>query len=86
VTTVTTPATAQPPYAGQVVSETAVSSLLPPRVRTVIYLLTVVAAAVYAVLEADMELRTGVKAGYAGWNAFAAAVAASNTISTFRRT
>lgn len=55
-----------------------IGELFPPRVRAAVYLITVVAAAVYAVIEAQIDLHWGWQAAYAGWNAFAGTIAVSN--------
>lgn len=58
---------------------TAVGELLGPRVRAVIYVLTVMLAAAYATVEANVDLHWGVMAAYAAWNAGAGVLAVSNT-------
>lgn len=60
-------------------TNTAVGDLVPPRIRALVYLLTVMLAAAYVVAEANVALHWGWVAGYAAWNAGAAALAVSNT-------
>lgn len=60
-------------------TNTAVGDLVPPRARAVVYLVTVMLAAAYAVIEANIDLHWGWQAGYAAWNAVAGVLAVSNT-------
>lgn len=62
----------------------AVADLFTPRQRAVIYLLSVIAAPAYAVIEANAGLHWGVAAGYAAWNGLVGIVAVSNTPTTNR--
>jgi predicted neutral ceramidase superfamily lipid hydrolase len=62
----------------------AVADLFTPRQRSLIYLLSVVAAAAYAVVAANTELHYGILAAYAGWNALVGLLAVSNTPSMRR--
>ena len=55
------------------------TTLLPPRARAVIYVITVILAAAYAVIEANTDLHYGWMAAYAGWNAGAGVLAVANT-------
>lgn len=55
------------------------ADLVPAPVRAVVYLLTVMLAAAYAVIEANTHLHWGWQAGYAAWNALAGALAVANT-------
>lgn len=59
-----------------------VAELVPARVRAVVYVLTVMLAAAYAVITANVDLHWGWEAGYAAWNALAGVLAAANTKST----
>lgn len=61
---------------------TALGRIFPPAVRAMIYLTTVMLAAAYAVVEANVDLHWGWMAGYAAWNAGAAVLAAVNTTAT----
>lgn len=58
---------------------TALSSILAPRQRAIVYVLSVMLAAAYAVVEANVDLHWGVMAGYAAWNAGVGVLAVSNT-------
>ena len=60
----------------------AVADLFSPRTRTVIYLLSVVLAAAFGVVTANVDLHWAILAGYAGWNAGVGLIAVSNTPST----
>ncbi len=51
---------------------------VPELVRKIVYLLTAIFAAVYVVAEANVEIHWGWMAAYAGWNAMAGVLAASN--------
>ena len=53
-------------------------SWLNAKVRSIIYMVTVMLAAAYAVVEANVNVHWGVQAAYAGWNALVAALAVSN--------
>jgi hypothetical protein len=57
----------------------AISDLFPPRLRAVIYVITVMLAPAYAVIEANTNLHFGWQAAYAAWNGLAGALAVSNT-------
>lgn len=57
----------------------AIAGLFPPRARAVIYVLTVMLSAAYAVIVASVDLHWGWQAAYAAWNALAGALAVSNT-------
>lgn len=54
------------------------SELIPPRARALIYLATVMLAAAYAVITANIDLEWWWQAGYAAWNALAGTIAAAN--------
>jgi hypothetical protein len=56
--------------------------MFPAKVRAVIYLVTVMLAAAYAVVESNVNLHWGWQAGYAAWNALAGVLAVSNTPGT----
>ena len=58
------------------------STLLPPAVRAILYVITVGLAAAYAVVEANVDLHFGFVAGYASWNAMIGALAVSNVNTT----
>ena len=60
----------------------AVADLFSPRTRTVIYLLSVVLAAAFGVVTANVDLHWAILAGYAGWNAGVGLIAVSNTPSS----
>ena len=51
---------------------------IPAQARALVYLITVMLAAFYAVVEANIDLHWGWQAGYAAWNAGAAVLAAAN--------
>jgi hypothetical protein len=54
------------------------SSLLPARARSILYVVSVMLAAGYAVVEANATLHYGITAAYAMWNAGIAVLAVSN--------
>lgn len=57
---------------------TALGAIFPPRARALIYLATVMLAAAYAVVEANIDLHWGWLAAYAAWNAGTGVLAAVN--------
>lgn len=60
-------------------ANTAVADIVTPRQRSIIYVLTVMLAAAYAVVEANIDLHWAWMAGYAAWNAGVGLLAVSNT-------
>lgn len=59
--------------------DSVLSELIPARARVLIYLATVMLAAAYAVIIANIDLEWWWQAAYAAWNALAGAVAVANT-------
>jgi ABC-type Fe3+ transport system substrate-binding protein len=57
----------------------AVADLLPPKWRSLIYLVSVMLAPAFAVIEANADLHYGWLAGYAAWNGLVGLLAVSNT-------
>lgn len=56
----------------------AVADLFPPRVRTIIYLLSVMAAAAMGIVSVSTDIHWAAQAVWASWNAFVGLVAVSN--------
>jgi hypothetical protein len=59
-------------------TNTQVAEMFPPRFRAVVYILTVMLAAAFAVVEANIDLHWAWMAGYAAWNAAAGLLAVSS--------
>jgi hypothetical protein len=60
-------------------------SLLPAKVRTIVYVLTIMLGAAYAVVEANVNLHWGFVAAYAAWNAGVGILAVANVPPAARR-
>lgn len=56
----------------------AVASLFSPRTRTIIYLVSVMAAAAMGIISVSVQLHWAFLAAWAAWNAFVGLVAVSN--------
>ena len=56
----------------------AVADLFSARSRTIIYLLSVMAAAAMGIISVSVDLHWGVQAVWASWNAFVGLIAVSN--------
>lgn len=56
-----------------------VAGLIDPRIRMVIYVLSIMAGPAFAIVSANVELHWGILAGYAAWNALVGFLAYSNT-------
>lgn len=56
----------------------AVADLFSARTRTVIYLISVMAAAAMGIVSVSVDLHWSVKAAWASWNAFVGLLAVSN--------
>jgi hypothetical protein len=55
------------------------AEIIPAKARAVVYLVTVMLAAAFAVVEVNTSLHWGWQAGYAAWNAGAGVLAVANT-------
>jgi hypothetical protein len=60
----------------------AVSDLLPPKVRAIIYVVAAMLAAAWVVITENTNLHWGYVAGYAAWGVGVNLLAASNTMSS----
>jgi hypothetical protein len=60
----------------------AVSDLLPPKVRAIIYVVAAMLAAAWVVITENAALHWGYVAGYAAWQVGVNLLAASNTMSS----
>lgn len=58
------------------------TTLLPPRARAIVYVITAMLGAVYVVAEANVDLVWGWMAAYGAWNVGAGLLAAANTRAT----